>query len=217
MSEEGGGEEASELWLVPFADLMTILALFFLCMFGFAFASRNSRFEQALVVMQKQMSGSQDTLHKLDVKAREAKTAADIQGQLQGLDQEQVDFSVDSQRFRVTLAAGILFDSGSAELKPEARELLAKIGQSLMVLPNPLVVEGHTDAAAMIPGSRYPSNWELSVARAFAVIELFIKNGMPAERCSALGYASYRPIGENDTPHGRARNRRIEISLKRQE
>lgn len=65
-------------------------------------------------------------------------------------------------------------------------------------------------------GSRYPSNWELSAARAFSVLRFFILQGIPPARLSALGYGEHMPAVRNDTPEGRAKNRRIEINILRQ-
>lgn len=208
--------KTDELWLVPYSDLMTILALFFLSLYGLAQAKKNTlSSEQSLVFIQKEMSGSREQLEKVEVKAHETAVARDIEGMLSNLNKDDVAFSVDSQRFRVTLAAGVLFRSGHDELQPEAQRLLKEIAGSLKVLPNQIVVEGHTDDVPMGPDSEFATNWDLSVARAFAVIRLFNQEGIPASRLSALGYAQFQPVASNGTPEGRARNRRIEISLLR--
>lgn len=209
-------KKTDELWLVPYSDLMTILALFFLSLYGLAQSQRNAAsVEQSLLFIQKGMSGSRESLEKVEVKAHEARVARDIEGMLSGLPKEEVAFSVDSQRFRVTLAAGVLFASGHDELQPTAARLLREIAGSLKVLPNPIVVEGHTDDVPMGRGSPFASNWDLSVARAFAVIRLFNQEGIPASRLSALGFSQFQPIAPNTTSESRARNRRIEISLLR--
>ena len=134
-------KKTSELWLVPYSDLMTIMALFFLSLYGLAAAKRNAGAEQSLVFIQKEMSGNREELVKLEVKAQEARVAQNIEGMLSNLNKDEVAFSVDSQRFRVTLAAGVLFDSGHDELQPEARRLLKEIADSLKVLPNQIVVD----------------------------------------------------------------------------
>lgn len=205
-----------ELWLVPYSDLMTIMALFFLSLYGLAQAKKNSlSSEQSLLFIQKEMSGNREELAKLQIKAHEASVASNIEGMLSNLSKDDVAFSVDSKRFRVTLASGVLFESGRAELQPQARQILKAVADSLKVLPNQIVVEGHTDDRPMGPDSEFADNWDLSVARAFAVIRLFNEEGIPASRLSAMGYAQFRPIASNATPEGRARNRRIEISLLR--
>jgi len=209
-------QKNDELWLVPFSDLMTILALFFLSLYGMAQSQRNNAsVEQSLLFIQKEMSGSREGLAKIEVKAREARVAQDIEGMLSGLNKDDVAFSVGSQRFRVTLAAGVLFASGHDELQPEAVRLLKEIAGSLKALPNQIVVEGHTDDVPIGRNVRFTSNWDLSVARSFAVIRLFNEEGIPAEHLSALGFAQFQPVAPNDSDANRARNRRIEISLLR--
>lgn len=109
----------------------------------------------------------------------------------------------------------VFFDSGSAQLKPYAKKLVDKIAVVVRdEREHPIVVEGHTDSQP-ISGSQYPSNWELSGARAGAVIRDFVQNGVLARRVSGGMYANQEPIDTNSTPDGRAKNRRVEIVLSR--
>jgi chemotaxis protein MotB len=109
----------------------------------------------------------------------------------------------------------VFFDSGDATLKPIARKLVDKIaGVVAAERRHPVVVEGHTDSQP-ISGSQYPSNWELSGARAGAVVRDFIDNGVNARRVSLSGFSSQEPIASNSTPEGRAQNRRVEVVLSR--
>jgi chemotaxis protein MotB len=109
----------------------------------------------------------------------------------------------------------VFFDSGDATLKPTARNLVDKIAHIVAgERTHPVVVEGHTDSQP-ISGSRYPSNWELSGARAAAVVRDFTANGVLARRVSLSGFASQEPIASNSTPEGRAKNRRVEVVLSR--
>jgi chemotaxis protein MotB len=109
----------------------------------------------------------------------------------------------------------VFFDSGEAVLKPSATKLVDKIaGVVRDERAHPVVVEGHTDAQP-ISGSQYPSNWELSGARAGAVVRGFVANGVLARRVSLAGYANQEPIATNSTPAGREKNRRVEIVLTR--
>ena len=105
----------------------------------------------------------------------------------------------------------MLFDQGSAIIKTEAIEDLKKIAASLEKFQNPIVIEGHTDSMP-IRSERYPSNWELSTARATNIIKyLIVQYKFPPSRLSAVGYGEYMPIEANDTPLGRAKNRRVDI------
>jgi chemotaxis protein MotB len=104
-----------------------------------------------------------------------------------------------------------IFDSGSDQIKPEGKILLDTLATSLVSLGNYIRIEGHTDNVPICT-SRFPSNWELSTARATAVISHLVASfGMQPELISAAGYAEYRPSAPNDTEEGKARNRRVDI------
>lgn len=107
----------------------------------------------------------------------------------------------------------ILFDSGSVEIKPRGRAVLAKIAAQLAKVSDRRVrVEGHTDDVP-IATARFPSNWELSVGRAATVARFLAEQGVAAPRLEASGFGEFQPIASNAEPSGRARNRRIEIVL----
>lgn len=114
----------------------------------------------------------------------------------------------------ITMANDILFDSGKAKLKANAKPVLDKIAAVLNdTVPNRDVgVEGHTDSVP-IKHSGWKSNWELSSARATNVLHYLIEMGMAPQRLSAIGYGEFRPIDANDTKAGRAKNRRVEIII----
>ncbi|WP_114394027.1 OmpA family protein [Oleisolibacter albus] len=119
-----------------------------------------------------------------------------------------VDLAVSRQRVTITLQDRILFASGSAALEPTALATLETLAATLAAVPGTITVAGHTDDVA-ISTARFPSNWELSSARAAAVVRTLIASGVPAERLQAVGYADTRPLDR--TPENRARNRRVEI------
>ncbi len=116
-------------------------------------------------------------------------------------------------RMLIELSDNILFDSGDDALKDEGREALAQIAQVLQTIPDrQFQVAGHTDNIP-IRSRRFPSNWELSSARAVNVARFLIEQGMGADRISAAGYADTQPVASNSSAEGRAQNRRIEIVL----
>ena len=118
-----------------------------------------------------------------------------------------------SGRMVLVLPNDILFDSGRAEVKPRGREALSQIAAALSGIPGRrFQVAGHTDDQP-IRFSGYTSNWQLSAARALEVVSLLVQGGMHAEALSAAGYAEFDPVAGNDTAEGKARNRRIEITL----
>lgn len=114
-------------------------------------------------------------------------------------------------RMVVELASDVLFGSGSANLSRDGRAALAEVAQLLASIPDrKFQVEGHTDNVP-ISTSQYPSNWELASARAVTVVKTMVDAGMHADRISAASFGDSKPAHPNDTPEGRASNRRIEI------
>jgi chemotaxis protein MotB len=134
--------------------------------------------------------------------------------QLEGeLEKGQIEIQRLRGRLQIRALEQILFDSGSAELKPEGREVLSKVASQLKGgTSGRILVEGHTDNVP-ISNERFASNWELSGARALRVVRLLIEQGVGPQRLSAVAVGEFRPIADNGTREGRARNRRIEIVL----
>lgn len=116
----------------------------------------------------------------------------------------------------VDVAEQIFFDSGHADLKESGKAVLKKVGEALKSYENKLIrVAGYTDNVPIAKALQkaYPTNWELSVARATNVVRYLQEVGVPPERMVASGRGEYGPIASNDTPEGRQKNRRIEIML----
>jgi chemotaxis protein MotB len=127
------------------------------------------------------------------------------------LRQGKVHTRLEPRGLVVSLGEIGFFDSGSDQIQPEGKILLDTLATSLVSLGNYIRIEGHTDNVP-IRTSRFPSNWELSTARATAVISHLVANfGMQPKLVSAAGYAEYRPCAPNDTVEGKARNRRVDI------
>ena len=113
----------------------------------------------------------------------------------------------------VDVAEQLFFDSGRADLKDTGKEVLKKVGEAVKGYSDKVIrVVGHTDNV-QIKTKTFPSNWELSVARATTVVRYLQETGIPPDRMVASGRAEYQPVAENDTPDGRKKNRRIEITL----
>jgi chemotaxis protein MotB len=122
------------------------------------------------------------------------------------------------EMLQIQIVDKLLFDVGSATLREAGLEALDRIASTLKTQPSQKIrVEGHTDNLPIRGGlaRRYPSNWELSAARAIAVVQRLEAQGIPPGRLSATGYAFHRPVADNATAVGRARNRRIEILMSR--
>jgi len=108
----------------------------------------------------------------------------------------------------VEINSDILFATGSAVLEADAREILSKVSKVLTDAPNQIRIEGYTDNRP-IHTAYFPSNWELSAARAASVVHLFSENQIVPERLSMVGFGEYRPLADNTTPEGQGHNRRV--------
>lgn len=123
----------------------------------------------------------------------------------------QIQISKLRDGLQMNLTDEILFGSGSAALNTGGVAVLRKVGRRLLELPNSVEVLGHTDNVPV--ALRYPSNWELAAARASSVVRLFAELGVDPQRLSATSRGEFAPVASNETPEGRAKNRRIEIRL----
>jgi len=112
----------------------------------------------------------------------------------------------------VEINASLLFTSGDAVLQAQSKEALAAVAKVLSGVDNPIQVEGHSDNVP-IKSPAYPSNWELSSARAGSVVRLFAELGVPTPRMVAIGYADNQPLDTNASAEGRARNRRVSVLI----
>jgi chemotaxis protein MotB len=129
------------------------------------------------------------------------------------IDAGQLKVVIREGRMLIALANDVLFDSGKTEIKPEGQVALGQVAQVLVTIPDrKFLVAGHTDNVP-IKTTRFPSNWELSTARAVEVTRFLIKNGMKPEVLAAAGHGEFDPVAKNETAEGRAQNRRIEIVL----
>ncbi|MCG7875624.1 MAG: flagellar motor protein MotD [Candidatus Thiodiazotropha taylori] len=128
------------------------------------------------------------------------------------VDQELVDVSFTEDRVIVNMKDKMLFPSASAHLSREAVNALRSISRVLNTVPNQIQVEGNTDNRP-ISTKEFPSNWELSAARAASVVHLMTRMGIGAQRLSAVGYAEHRPVADNGIESGRAKNRRVSLII----
>ena len=214
---------AGALWAVTYGDLMSYMMIFFLILFSFGMGKKgggsgdqaNKKYQQSLVSIQKNFGGkpSSAELQRAEARVKEETMATNLQGEMarQNLT-EQAKIETGEKKIKLVLGAGILFDSGKADLKPAAQAILSTVSEQLRTVGNQIVVEGHTDNVPVRSG-QYGSNWELAMARAYAVLRFFELHGVPSSRLAGIGYGEHRPLGDNKTAEERARNRRIEIYL----
>jgi chemotaxis protein MotB len=131
--------------------------------------------------------------------------------------EKQIKASVDERGVVIRLLTDkVLFDAGSSDIKQAATPLISKVGRIIekLEIANPIRVEGNTDSRP-ISTSRYHSNWELSTARATAVLQVLLATGMRGDRFSVAGYADQRPVASNSTDYGRYLNRHVDIVVLR--
>ncbi|TJY62833.1 flagellar motor protein MotD [Sinimarinibacterium sp. CAU 1509] len=126
------------------------------------------------------------------------------------IDQQLVIVRRNEQWLEIEINTDILFPSGVAQISPTARPVLARLASVLKPFPHPLRIEGHTDNMP-ISTVAFPSNWELSAARAATVVHLFMQEGVDAKRMTVAGMGEFHPVASNETAQGRDRNRRVVI------
>ncbi|MFD2171986.1 flagellar motor protein MotB [Tumebacillus lipolyticus] len=244
--KKGGGHENHERWLITYADLITLLMIFFVVMYAMS-AVDQSKFDSLSISLNKALHPSNqiqiDSMGNSGIISKktkegekeskeENKTAGELkqeqeQQRLEDLKKKVENFIrennlggqinvLDTERgVQITLNDAALFASGSADLKVEAQRILGGMAPFLRIVPNRVSVEGHTDNVP-INNSRFPSNWELSAVRAINVLHDLEREGVPAARMFATGYADTMPLKSNDTVENRAANRRVNLIVLRQ-
>ncbi len=218
--EGGGGGELR--WLLTYADLITLLLVYFVVMFSFS--DMDLRKFQALAGSMRSAFGIVDlevlnggrapgmgVLTDLPQVNREFLRISSAVGQMareQGL-QNSISVNMRRDGVVISVATGILFTSGSAEVRPESLKTLDAIAALLAPLPNEVRVAGHTDDIS--PAPEWPSNWELSTARAVTVVRYLASRKVDSRRLSAVGFGEFQPLVPNDTLEHRSLNRRVEL------
>lgn len=230
-AEEGGGHD--ERWVISYADLVTLLFGFFIILFASAevkqdkFLEVRAALSSAFNVDIKEGSdgvspvfeggfgivpgGNFGSFALPDTEAIRSTVERKLDDA--GLSSTSVDVIRDGNGVVIRLSDRLLFPSASAQLSAEAEPLLKVVAEVLRGVPNDIRVEGHSDNVP-VATSRYPTNWELSSARATSVLRFLVEEGgVEAKRVFAAGYAEFRPVASNVTPEGRAQNRRADIVL----
>ncbi|MBI5246816.1 MAG: flagellar motor protein MotB [Elusimicrobia bacterium] len=207
-------EDLTQLWMVPYADLMSTLVILFMFLFASAYSQKAPEHQRMLAQIEKDVSEGKQA-NDAQVRLGETEMAVKIQDEMKRLELQDFGVKITDRYVRLTLPAPVLFAEGSEKLNPRAEQVLGSLATLFAKIPNPVLVEGHTDNVRIVSG-RFRSNWELSAARSFSVIEYLIGSGMPPDRFHARGYGEHRPAAGNETAVGRGKNRRIEISLIRE-
>ena len=234
-----------ERWLITYSDLITLLMIFFVVMYAMSkidqvkFMTLQQSLSQALHQSSQvnlQNMGSTSLISAANPSDQGSKTSGVASSQLskqQSSDptldnlysqvktyiqqhhlQANVSILNEQRAVQITLRDVVLFDTGQASLRPGAQQLLRGLVPFLQSLNNPIVIEGYTDNQP-IDTPQFPSNWELSSARAIGVVRFFVGQGIAPQRLSGVGYGQYHPVAPNNSPANRQLNRRVNIVILR--
>ena len=218
-------------WMATYSDMVTLLLCFFVLLFSFANLDVQ-KFKAIAVSMNGSLgvldSGTSVNMEPLvgsfpnDSPTEENEEFKKLYEEMSDYIKENnlsasVTLRLDERGLLVRFMDDVLFDSGKADLTPKAREIINKVAEIIRKNDRNVRIEGHTDN---IPISTYkfPSNWELSTARAVNVVKYLIEeNGIEAKRLSASGYSDQHPVDDNNNSVGRQKNRRVDMVILREE
>lgn len=223
------------LWALSYGDFMSLLLCTFVLLFAFSTVDV-ARFKEVIFSLQgalgileggprvlmpselpvprppSQISPSTVVPMKLAGLMKEIERKLVKEGRIE---KDKVNFKIDERGLVITFLDNVFFDLGKADLRTEMFPVLDALAESLGGIENHIRIEGHT-CNLPINTPRFPSNWELSAARAIAVLRYFIeKKSISPERLIAVGYGEYRPLVPNDSEENRRKNRRVEIVILR--
>ncbi len=230
-NSEGDDEGGSPEWMTTFGDMMTLLLTFFVLLYSMS-SIEEEQFEIALDSIRQGLGMSfhggrtiasqrlldqgaiGEGLNPINIDLLETvMTEIDQIIHEEDVDEDGISMEMTQRGLEVRFTGEVLFDLGEAEIRPEGQEILQEVAELIQEVPNDVMVEGHTDNLP-IRTDLYPSNWELSAARATTVTRFFVEEqALDPERFSAAGYSEYRPLVPNDSPENRALNRRVEVIL----
>ncbi len=198
-------EDITSFWLITYSDMVTLLLSFFLLMYSFSVLGEERQHQ----LVDELRTVAENRLRVERPREDLERAAREIAAQFE---KDQAFVENTETEVTVGLPSEVTFGSGEDEISPAGRAALVKAGAILAKLPNAIRVEGHTDAIPM-RGPRFSSNWHLSAGRAQSVVRLLLESGVDARRVQVVGFGDVRPRETNDTPEGRAANRRIEIKI----
>lgn len=211
------------LWMTSYGDMVTQILIFFVMLFTFSSIDA-ARFRELAISLQSAFKGGTSfltggqsiTVENMGPTRANLAQLTEAMHQIMNIVETsglkgKVETSINERGLVISIKDSTFFDLGKADLKPKSRQILDNIGKALKDLPNQIRIEGHTDNLP-INTPQFPSNWELSTARATTVLRYLVENvGLRPEKMSAVGYGEFRPLFPNDTEDHRARNRRVDI------
>lgn len=220
--EEEDDEPTAPFWLTTYSDMVTLLLTFFVMIVAMSEIKKANLMEamsyfqgRTSVFMNSQPvpavpQPSKDT--ESQNKGRQVETLIEFI-ESENL-QDKVQINYEEESMHIVITDEVMFPTGSTALQETARQVLALVAQASPDSTESITVIGHTDNVP-IRTSQYPSNWELSAARAASVVRFLInqESSLSPEKYQAIGKGEFEPVESNDTQEGRARNRRIELLI----
>ncbi|MEF9952122.1 MAG: flagellar motor protein MotB [Clostridium sp.] len=215
-----------ERWLITYADLITLLMVFFIIMYsmGRVDAEKYQQLANSLNVAFTGGGKSPIGTDKPPITDGNVKPIPEVQ-QMENAKEEvdeylkgeglsnKVNTNIDERGLVISLQDTVIFDSGSAVVRDDQATTLIKIGNILKKMPNYIRIEGHTDNVP-IKNTIFSSNWDLSAMRASNMVEILVtSSGITPSKISAMGYGEYRPVANNKDVVGRSKNRRVDIVI----
>ncbi len=194
--------EGKESWLISYVDMLTLLITLFVLLLSY----------------QSSIDGGNANKEKISSTMVDVTTATTQSAAWQQLlkttdtDKDNISIEENEEKLSVTLKNQLVFQPGEVAIKPYAYKALNDIAHLLKQHPHPTSIAGHTDNTP-IQSELYPSNWELSTARATNITRYLIEQGVPETQLRAIGYADTQPNASNKTDEGKANNRRVTITL----
>jgi len=235
--KKGGHEEHenAERWLLTYADMITLLMAFFIMMYSMSVMNLEKFNEAAFSIrsgfggtlkggkhLLRSEPGSGAGISVIPHIFEHERPLHEVKAELTGYSEknkitDKVSVTQDKRGVVISISAdNMLFDAGSAEIRSAAFPVLNQVAKNVKKLPNQIMIEGHT-CNIPIHTLSYPSNWELSAARASSMVRYLAQRGVQPARLMAVGYGETRPRMPNDTEAHRAMNRRVDIVILNQD
>ncbi|WP_029893286.1 OmpA/MotB family protein [Desulfohalovibrio reitneri] len=221
-------------WLVTYADMVTLLLAFFVLLFSLSTIDQ-TEFTDSFTAIKKALTGEGAEIATSRITSREASTLVEQIELRRSIEQAQrkvyqevrylqstkglegvVSAKLDKGKITLRLPSEVLFASGSAQLQPRGKEVVARLKSFFIKHADQTInIKGYTDDVPPGPGSRFRDNWELSAMRAVNVLRFLVSLGISPNRMTATGLADLEPLFPNNTPQNRSKNRRVEFVLER--
>ena len=217
-----GDDIKTDGWMDTYADTITLLLTFFILLYSISSVD-GEKLKQLSQALQNSLKGTTSVKElqdindlKVDIQTQNENKYEDLVGKLNNIIEknnlsDEIKIRKEDRGIVLQVDESILFDSGSANIKPSSIPVLNTISKIIKETDNEIVAEGNTDNVP-IKNSEYDSNWELSTERALSIVKYLIKNeNINPNRISLKGYGEYNPIAPNDNDVDRAKNRRVDI------